>query len=174
MSHFAAFALSFGGFLALTALVGAWVFRTATSSLWLKIIMPALMTALACYAPYSVANMMGYPVSVAMADLPDHAELVAFVAHDDEGRVDLWLRTDEAPRAYDAALTAQMKKTLREAEQEMAHGRGVVLAKKAQADGSNKAQAKNGGGHGDPFAIGQDDSGYVLDASALTELPQKE
>ena len=171
MSHFAAFALSFGAFLVLTAVVAAWLFRTATSSLWLKIVMPALMTALACYAPYSVASMMGYPVSVSTEGLPDHAELVAFVAHDDDGRVDLWLRTDDSPRAYDAALTPQMKKTLREAEQEMAHGRRAVLAKKP---GGKKADGKNGGRAGDPLGLGQDVSSYVLDENALSQLPKKE
>lgn len=176
MSHFAAFALSFGGFLALTALVAAWLFRTATSSLWLKIVLPTVMTALACYAPYSVANMMGYPVSVSMASLPDHAELVAFVAHDDDGRVDLWLRTDDAPRAYDTALTAEMKRTLREAEQEMAHGRRAVLAKKADGKNAGKnGDGKDGVGRaGDSLGLGQDDSSYVLDESALPELPKKE
>jgi hypothetical protein len=71
MSQFAAFALSFGGFLALTAAIAAWLFRSTTSPLWLKIVMPALMMALACYAPYSVPKMMGYPVSVSMQGLPD-------------------------------------------------------------------------------------------------------
>ena len=169
MSHFAAFALSFGAFLALTALIAAWLFRSATSSLWLKIVMPSAMTALACYAPYSVANMMGYPVSASMEGLPDRAELLAFVAHDDDGRVDLWLRTDDSPRAYDMALTAEMKKTLREAEQEMAHGRRAVLAKKAEG----KKAASKGGRAGDPLGVGEDDPAYVLDESAPSQLPSE-
>ena len=167
MSQFAAFALSFGGFLALTAAIAAWLFRCTTSPLWLKIVMPALMTALACYAPYSVPAMMGYPVSVSMQGLPDQAELVAFVPHDEVGRVDLWLRTSDIPRAYDTALTAQMKQTLREAEQQMAHGRRAVLAKKGEGKDSD-ARA------GDALAIGQGESSYVLDQNALTELPKKE
>jgi hypothetical protein len=167
MSHFAAFALSFGGFLALAAGIAAWLFRSTTSPLWLKIVMPALMMALACYAPYSVPKMMGYPVSVSMQDLPDQAELVAFVPHDEVGRVDLWLRTSDAPRAYDTALTAQMKKTLREAEQQLAHGRRAVLAKKGGGKDS-------GARAGDALAIGQDESSYVLDENALSELPKKE
>ena len=167
MSQFAAFALSFAGFLALTAAIAAWLFRSAASSLWVKIVMPSLMMALACYAPYSVANMMGYPVSVSMQGLPDQAELVAFVPHDEDGRVDLWLRTSDAPRAYDTALTAQMKKTLRDAQQQMAHGRRAVLTKKAEGKDS-------GGRRGDALAVGQGDSSYVLDENALTELPRKE
>jgi hypothetical protein len=167
MSQFAAFALSFGGFLALTAAIAAWLVRSTTSPLWLKIVMPSLMMALAFYAPYAVPNMMGYPVSVSIQGLPDHAELVGFVPHDEVGRVDLWLRTSDVPRAYDTALTAQMKKTLREAEQQMAHGRRTVLAKKA-------AGKENGLRRGDALAIGQDESSYVLDENALTELPKKE
>ena len=167
MSHFASFALSFGGLLAVMALVAAWLFRTTESPLGLKIILPSLMTGLACYAPYSVAYMLGYPVPVSASGLPDQAELVAFVAHDDDGRVDLWLRTSDVPRAYDTALTPQMKKTLREAERQMAHGRRAVLAK--------KVEGKEGGNRGgDPLGIGHDDASYVLDPEALTALPQKE
>jgi hypothetical protein len=167
MSQFAAFALSFGGFLALTAAIAAWLVRSTTSPLWLKIVMPSLMMVLACYAPYSVPNMMGYPVSVSMQGLPDQAELVAFVPHDEVGRVDLWLRTSDVPRAYDTALTAQMKKTLREAQEQMAHGRRTVLAKKAEGK-------ENGARRGDAPAVGQDDASYVLDENALTKLPEKE
>ena len=167
MSQFAGFALSFGGFLALTAAIAAWMLRSTTSPLWLKIVMPSLMMALACCAPYSVPSMMGYPVSVSTQGLPDQAELVAFVPHDEDGRVDLWLRTSDVPRAYDTALTAQMKKTLREAQQQMAHGRRAVLAKTAEGK-------ESGARRGDGLAIGQDDSSYVLDENALTELPKKE
>ena len=167
MSQFAAFALSFGAFLAATALTAAWLFRTTPAPLSLKIILPSLMMALACYAPYSVASMMGYPVSVSAASLPDRAELVAFVAHDDDGRVDLWLRTSDAPRAYDTVLTAEMKKTLREAEEQMARGRRAVLAKKVEGKDA-------GGPGGDPLGIGRDNSSYVLDPNAMLRLPNKE
>src|SRR6202020_377472 len=74
---------------------------------------------------------------------------------------------NDVPRAYDTALTAQMKKTLREAEQQMAHGRRAVLAKKGEGKDSG-ARAD------DALAIGQGESSYVLDENALTELPKKE
>ena len=109
---------------------------------------------------------MGYPVSVSIGS-PDQAELVRLVPHGQVGRVDLLLRTSDVPRAYDTALTAQMKKTLREAEQQMAHGRRAVLAKKGEGKDSGPRA-------GDALAIGQGESSYVIDENALTELPKKE
>jgi hypothetical protein len=60
-----------------------------------------------------------------------------------------------------------MKKTPREAEQQMAHGRRAVLAKKGEGKDS-------GARAGDALAIGLGESSYVLDENALTKLPKKE
>jgi hypothetical protein len=74
--------------------------------------------------------MLGFPVSAPPATLPAHAELIAFVAHDDDTRVDLWLRQSNAlPRAYETTLDNKLKRTLREAQSRLGHGGRVMLVK---------------------------------------------
>jgi hypothetical protein len=60
------------------------------------------------------------------------------VAQNDEAKlVDLWLRCDEAPpRSYETRLDERIKKTPREARQEMDNGRRAMLAKRKSATGS--------------------------------------
>ena len=130
MSPYFHFVISFGALLALMCVIAAWLFRTASAPLWAKIAVPIAALALGCYAPVAVGAILGFPVSAGVSALPDHAELVAFVAHDDEGRVDLWLRTDDIPRAYETRLTKEMKKTLRQAQDAISHGQRAVLAKR--------------------------------------------
>lgn len=165
MTLFSQFSISLGASLALQAVIVGWLFRTTTAPIWQKIVLPTLAVFLACWTPYSAASMFGYPVSVAMSALPDHAELIAFVPHDAAGTVDLWLRTDDAPRAYETRLTAAMKKTLEAAREEQARGGIAMLVKKGRK-GSSKA--------GDPLGIGDNSDLYVLDPSALMSLPPKE
>jgi len=164
MSHFIHFVLSFGALLALMCVIAAWLFRTAAAPLWSKIAVPSLAVSLGCYAPFAVSAVMGFPVSVDMGGLPDRAELVAFVAHDDDSQVDLWLRTGDAPRAYETKLTAQMKRTLRAAQEAMAHGQRAMLVRRGI--GGRK-------GVGDPLGIGDDQRIYELDPDALSALPPK-
>ncbi len=161
VSHFA---LSFGAMLALMALIAAWLFRTAGASLWLKVILPSLMTALACSTPFAIGSMLGYPVGASFDALPDRAELVGFVARDDNGLVDLWLRTGDVPRAYETKLDAKMKKALREARDAMAQGRRPLVAK------AGKAKADRAG---NPNGIGDDEDAWVVDPDALSRLPGK-
>ena len=54
----------------------------------------------------SVNAMLGLPRSrLPPASLPAYAELIAFVTHDDDPLVDLWLRQRNAPpRAYETTL----------------------------------------------------------------------
>ena len=175
MSLFSSFALCFGSLLALMALIAAWLFRTAAAPLWARVAVPSLAVSLSCYAPLSVSHMMGYPVSVSFSNLPEAAELVAFVPRDEEKRVDLWLidgsnpGTADAPRAYETAMTASMKKALRQAQGELARGRPAMLKKRASA----AAGSRPGGGASDPLGVGDDQQMYVLDPSALG-LPPKE
>jgi hypothetical protein len=167
MSFFSSFVLSFGAMLVLTAVTAAWLFRTSGAPFPLKIVIPTLLVALACYTPLRVNAIMGFPVTVSFDQLPAQAELVAFVAHDHENQVDLWLRTGDAPRAYETALNAELKRTLRQAREEIAHGRKAMLI---------KSQALNGDGRSigsDTLGIGDDRKGYVLELSA-DELPSKE
>ena len=99
MSHYLHFVIAFGALLALMCVIAAWLFRTASAPLSAKIILPSLAVLLGCYAPFAVSEMMGFPVAASMAELPDRAELVAFVAHDQDEVVDLWLRDGDLPRA---------------------------------------------------------------------------
>lgn len=165
MTLFSHFALSFGALLALMALIAAWLFRTASAPMWLKIIVPSLTTVLACSTPFAVGSMLGYPVGASFDSLPEKAELVGFVAHDDDGFVDLWLRTGDTPRAYETKLSPAMKKALREAQDAMAHGRRALMAKSARAKEKSA---------GDPNGVGDNDRAWVIDPNALSALPAKE
>ena len=167
MSLFSSFALSFGALLALQTLIAAWLFRTAAAPFWAKTAIPSLIVALGCYAPFAVASMMGYPVPASMAELPDHAELVAFVPHDNSKLVDLWLKTSDVPRAYETQLDPSMKKALEQAREAKERGQIAMLAKRARGD-IRKA------GAGDPLGLGDNQTIYVLDQSSLSQLPSKE
>ena len=165
MSDFAAFVLACGGLLAFAVLVLAWLFRTAAAPLWAKILAPAVAASVACWLPFAVNSMMGFPVSAQSSDLPPDAELVAFVPHDESAQVDLWLRAGEMPRAYETALTGQMKRALREAQAAMARGETVRLMRKGRG-GARKSRG------GDALGLGDDDSRWELLIG--NSLPAKE
>jgi hypothetical protein len=172
MSDFLAFVVTFGGVLALAAIVAATLLRDAGIGLAQKMILPAAMLGLGLYAPLSVNEMLGRPIATTMARLPDKATLIAYVPHDEAGLVDLWL-TDGGvvPRAFEVTLDPQTKKTLREAGEKLAQGRGVAL-RKARVDvghlaasGAAPANTDIGGGIA---------AGYVIDESASSTLPPKD
>ena len=105
MTFFSAFSLSFGLLLVLMTAMASWTFRTANAPLIAKLVIPASIFTLACATPNAMNSLLGFPVTVAFAALPARAALVAFVAHDGERVVDLWLRQgDAAPRAYETPL----------------------------------------------------------------------
>lgn len=165
MSLFSSFALEFGALLALMALISAWLFRTASASLWMRIAIPAVMVALACYSPWRISALLGYPADFTFSALPETAELVAFVPHDEAHTVDLWLRVGETPRAYEVPLTANLKKTLGEANQAQARGQLPMLRK-----GRGRRQSRQG--YSD--YIDRDPEEYMLDLSVRSTLPPKE
>jgi hypothetical protein len=166
MNFFSAFTVSFGLLLVLLAAMASWTFRTADAPLIAKLVVPASIFTLACATPNAVNSLLGFPVTVAFAALPDRAALVAFVAHDKERLVDLWLRQgdDAAPRAYETPLDANMKKTLHDAETRLARGERVMLAK--HRGGSGQSAGRN-------RQSVADDGSYELDVSAFN-LPPKE
>jgi hypothetical protein len=163
VNFFSAFAASFGSMLLVAALIASWLFRSSAAPLIAKIAVPALIVALACTAPYQVNAMLGFPVLAPPATLPAHAELIAFVSHDDDKRVDLWLRESNAPpRAYETTLNDKLKRTLREAQSRLGHGARVMLVRGhlgKKRTGIMEQRAP-------------DDPGYELDDSALS-LPPK-
>jgi hypothetical protein len=164
VNFFSAFAASFGSMLLLIALVGSWLFSSSAAPLIAKIGVPTLIVALACATPYQVNSMLGFPISAPPAPLPARAELIAFVAHDDDKRVDLWLRQSNAPpRAYETGLDDKLKRTLRQAQSRLDHG-GRVMLVKARV-GTKGTDIK------EPLA--PDDPSYELDSSVFS-LPRKD
>lgn len=174
MTFFSHFALFFGAFLALIALIAliaGWLFRSSTAWLGWKLILPAAIVALALYTPYAISGLLGLPVPTTMASLPESAQLLAFVPHDEDKLVDVWLLDGPIPRAYQVLLDKPLKKLLQEAQGEMAAGRPVFLRKKAKPASGAAKPAK-----GLPAVTTlQDDfePEYELDASAAGRLPAK-
>jgi hypothetical protein len=166
VTFFNAFALSFGLLLTGLALIAAWIFRTAAAPLAAKLALPALLVALGCLTPYEVNSMLGLPRSVGLAALPDRAELIAFVAQDEDKRADLWLRVEDAPpRAYEIVLDEAMKKVLRDARDRKEHGGRVMLIRRAEHAGKET-------GHQGVIKSRSDDPAYAIDESAFA-LPSK-
>jgi hypothetical protein len=133
VTFFNAFALSFGLLLAGLALIAAWIFRTAAAPMAAKLAVPALLVALGCLTPYEINSMLGMPRMSALAALPDRSELIAFVAHDEDNRADLWLSVEDAPpRAYEISIDEAMKRLLRDARDRKEHGGRVMLVKRAE------------------------------------------
>jgi len=112
--------------------------------------------------PLEVNPMMGLPVTASLQSLPDRAQLIAFLPHDEAHLVDLWLRCDEGPpRSYETQVDERMKKTLRQAQEEMDSRRTAMLAKRKSVAGT-----ENG--------LIDDQTEYVLDDSVRSALPPKE
>ena len=83
MTFFSTFALTYGAMLAAMAVMAAWLFRSASAPLSAKVGLPMLVVALGCVTPLEVNPMMGLPVTASIEALPERAELVAFVPHDE-------------------------------------------------------------------------------------------
>ena len=165
MTFFSAFSVSFGLLLVLMAAMASWTFRTANAPLIAKLVIPASIFTLACSTPNAMNSLLGFPVTVAFAALPDRAVLVAFVAHDREGMVDLWLRQGDAPpRAYETPLDENMKKTLHDAELRLARGERVMLAKRGKETGQSASRNRQSTA---------DDGSYELDVSAFNLSPKE-
>ena len=163
MNFFSSFTASFGSMLLMAALIASWLFRSSAAPLIAKIAVPALIVALACAAPYQVNEMLGFPISALPATLPAHAELIAFVSHDDDKRVDLWLRESNAPpRAYETTLNDKLKRILREAQSRLGHGGRVMLVRARLGTKRTDITEQRA----------PDDPGYELDDSVLS-LPPK-
>jgi len=164
---FSAFAIEFGGFMLLAAVIAGWLFRRSTAHISFKLILPSVLVALACTTWPQVSALMGFPVQTDFASLPYRAEVVGIFPYDDDKRVDLWLRVGSAPpRAYDVAMDDGLKKTLREVMEARQQGKRAMLIK--------------GGKRGKPHGPGQSyidiDGGkapYELDPDAFA-LPRKD
>ena len=172
--------LSIAALAAFAAVVLSWLFRSTSAPLWQKITGPSVAIIAACSLYFNVNSLLGLPVTASMADMPDNVELVAFVPHDETKIVALWLIVppSEEPRAYETVLDEGMKQTLREAREQMAEGKQVMLSKHGGKPGKAKESGDSEGeGHanarGDRLGIGQDDMHYTLDINAFSQLPPK-
>lgn len=170
-SYFAQFALTLGAALVLVAIVAGWLFRSADVWLGWRLALPTALVALACYIPWTVKSMMGLPVESTMAALPEEAQLIAFLPHDAEARVDLWLIAGPVIRAYEIPLDKQTKKLLQEASNDLAQGKPVFVKKKRQQPSGGRP----GGAGGSVTDLHDDyDPPYEIDRSAASTLPPKE
>jgi hypothetical protein len=153
-------------FYLLAAVVASALLRTASTPFAVKVIVPSCLVALACVTYVTLPEMFGFPVETSFSALPPHVELIAYVPHDDEKKVDLWLVREGSPqpRSYSVELTDDLKDTLRKAQ-------------KAKADGSRVMLTKGKPGKKRPHEQYSDidggESPYVLQENAF-QLPSKD
>lgn len=164
MTGHAQFILALGAFMVVAALIAAVTIKDSGVRFGWKLAIPAALVALGCWTPFTVNQMMGLPIDAAMRDLPQTAELISFIPHDKEKRVDLWLLSGDVPRAYSAPLDEPMKKALQEAGKRSAAHQRVYLKK----DGGKPDK-----GGGDQH-LNFDAPHYVIDESAVSHLPPKD
>lgn len=140
--------LFFGLFYLFGGLVASYVLRTANAPLFVKVAVPAALVALACVTWKTLPQLFGYPVETAFAALPQQAELIAFVPHEEEKTVDVWLIADglRQPRAYSVPLTDDLKDTLKKAQKQAADGGRAVLRKKDKGKPNHPAYTDKDGG----------------------------
>ena len=163
MTLFNSFVGTLGLLLLLTTGITSWVFRTSAAPIAAKLVVPACLVMLACFTPWRVVTILGYPAPVSSNALPQKAELIAFVAQDDKGIVDLWLREgSEEPRAYNVALDPQLKRTLEAARDELGRGEKVGLKKAAKIAGLRRGY----------FDFDAPPAPYEIDPAAFA-LPKK-
>jgi hypothetical protein len=108
MSAVSSLTISLGLFYLLAAVAASALLRTSSAPFAFKVAGPAVLVFLACVTYRTLPDAFGYPVETTFSSLPQQAELIAFVPHDEDGTVVLWLR---------------------EARQEQAQGQRTMLAK---------------------------------------------
>ena len=144
MSNFMPFVFLVGALFGLLALIAAWLFRTTSAHIGLKVLLPLLMVAVALYAPFQVSRMMGLPVETTVDAMPDEIQLISYWPNDRVRTVDMrTIASDTQPRAYRVALTPELKQLLEDAADIFAGG-GLVFLKK-QPDHA-AGGVNNGGG----------------------------
>lgn len=126
--------VNLGLFYLLMAAIAWWVLRASSVHLAVKIVVPVAVLALVCATWFTIPEILGFPLDTAFTALPTQAELIGFVPHEDEKRVDVWLIAEgqKQPRAYSIELTESLKDTLRKAQKAQAEGGRAVLAKGGQ------------------------------------------
>jgi hypothetical protein len=161
------FTLSFSLFCLLMSVIASAMLRTSSARFAVKMIVPAIVVGLVCVTSLELPSVFGYPVETAFASLPEKAELIAFVSHDEDKKVSLWLMRDGAaePRAYSVELTESLKKTLQQAQKAKGAGERTMLAKGGKPGNKRPHQQYSN--------IDGGDSPYILLPAAF-QLPAKE
>jgi hypothetical protein len=98
--------------------------------------------------------------------MPEEVQLLAFVPHDKEKLVDIWIMTGAGePRAYKVPLTEGLKKTLNQSREQLEQGGKVRLKKEG---GVKDGKGGQDYGHGNQ----QDQPTYIL--KDVGSLPAKD
>jgi hypothetical protein len=130
------FGLTIGCMLFLMAVVAAWLFRTSSAPLLMKISASLVLGGLAVYSPFASNSIAGLPVMTSLGGMPSCFELVGILARDDEGKVDLWaIYKGGVPRSYEVDLTKGLKRGLRDIADSLAQNGTVHVCSKGQGDG---------------------------------------
>ncbi len=161
LSSYYTFAVTLGGTLAAMTAMLVWIARTSAVSIAWKVLAGIALASLACWVPFQVSWMLGYPVRTTMRDLPSTLQLVALRAADEHDKVfDLWVIAprESSPRSYELTVDEGMKKALKEARESLARGEPVFLQRGDDANG-----AKGGGrrGTGQTKKLGTGESNTV-------------
>ena len=127
MIAFLPFALVAAAWLSGLVVIATWDFRTSTAPLAVKLTLPAFLLVASLDLPWHFAAMLGRPVPIAAADLPNGATLVAFQMFDGDTRADLWLREAGGMRAYEIVVGDEERSALRKAKAGQARGEGLTV-----------------------------------------------
>ncbi len=170
MNDILTFAVALGALLCGFVVVAAWLFRTSSAHIAVKLILPSALLALSIYAPFTFIQFLGRPYPTTFDRMPEQIELIAFKSIDDDKSVDLFVAEKESTRLYEIPLDKQTKQALRKAQGDISQGRPVILSKT-----KNRAtDGLKGSTHGVTDIMGNDRPGYVLYDSVQPDLPPKE
>ena len=133
---FVAFAIRLGAWFLAASIMLAWSFRTTGTSLLARIVLPISLVALGISLPFSVREMMGYPFDAALDAIPKDSRLIAFVEHDRDSKVDLWLQEPrQSPRAYRIDENEAVQRSMAEAHKRLKEGETVYVLRALGATG---------------------------------------
>lgn len=170
MTDFLSFAITIGTLFCGIVVISAWLFRTSSAPIIVKIVLPSGLLWLAIYTPFAFAQFLGLPIPTTIEAMPDNIELIAFKPVNDEKQVDLWINEKGSTRSYEIVLDKVTKSALKKARGEIAEGRPVILSKGNHKNGNGKKSNPSG-----MTDIQSDDHvGYYLDESIQPSLPPKD
>lgn len=150
MTSVAEFALESGVVLTLSVTIAASLFRSASVSFALKLIIPSLMLAISIAAPWRIGALLGQPRPVACSDLPKTFNLIAFLPNGESA--DLFIQAGGPPRLYEVEAGADFRAALAKLKPKLA--RGPVTLKRHCGDDDDQERHGPAGedsptGHGE-------------------------